>query len=201
MLNDDYEATLTDLRRAILGRSIIIGTLAVALLVLATCLYRIIGTERIIVTPPSVNATFWCQGDQCGSAYLEQMGGYVAWLILDVAPTSIEWKKSALLGFVAADTVGALKERQELEADRLKRLNASTYFLLQQLTPDEEKQTVRMVGLLHTQINGHDTPPVTKTYEAAFVHTGGKTHLASFTEIKQNGQASLAGGVAAAGGR
>jgi len=192
MKNDDYEATLTDLRGSIRHRTAMIGMLSTAILVLSVGLYRVIGTERIVVVPPTISTTFWCQGDKCSNAYLEQMGGFAAWLILDVAPSSIEWKKSTLLGFVAPDVVGKLKERQELEAERLKRLNASTYFLPQQLAPDEAKQTVRITGLLHTQINGQGTPPVPKTYEAVFNHKGGRTHLAGFTEITQNGQASLA---------
>lgn len=202
MHNDDYEATLTDLRRKILNRTAVIGILSATLLVLALSLYRVIGTERVVVTPPTVGAAFWCQGDICSASYLEQMGGYAAWLILDVAPSSIEWKKRALLGIVAPNEAGRLKERQELEAERLKRLNASTYFLLQQLAPDEEKQTVRLTGLLHTQINGQNTPPVAKTYEAAFSNKGGRKHLTGFTEIKQNEQANLAGnGAAVLGGR
>jgi conjugal transfer pilus assembly protein TraE len=130
------------------------------------------------------------------------MGGYAAWLILDVAPGSIDWKKHALLDIVSPDAVGKLKERQELEGERLKRLNASTYFLLQQLAPDEEKQSVRLIGLLHTQINGQATPPAPKTYEATFSNKGGRKHLAGFTEIKQNEQtSSTVGGSAARGGR
>ena len=166
------------------------------LLLQSASLYRVIGTERVVVTPPNVTAAFWCRDDACGSSYLEQMGGYVAWLILDVAPTSIDWKLNSLLGFVAPDTVGVLKQRQELESDRLKRLNASTYFQPQQLAPDEAKQTVRLTGLLHTQINGQNTPPVPKTYEAEFGAKGGRMHLTGFKEIKQNEQASMADGVA-----
>jgi conjugal transfer pilus assembly protein TraE len=200
MKNDDYEATLTDLRRAIRRRATVIAMLAGAVLGLVLILYRVIGTERTVVVPPNIGTAFWCQGDKCSSAYLEQMGGYAVWLILDVAPSSIEWKKSTLLGFVSPDVVGKLKERQELEGERLKHLNASTYFLPQQFAPDEEKQTVRITGLLHTQINGQDTPPVAKAYEVSFNYKGGRTHLAGFTEIKQNGQPSLAGVDAPASG-
>jgi len=202
MRNDDYEATLTDLRRTVRNRTAVIGMLSAALLVSSLSLYRVIGTERVLVTPPNIGAAFWCQGDICSASYLEQMGGYAAWLILDVAPSSIEWKKHALLDIVSPAEVGKLKERQELEAERLKRLNASTYFLPQQLAPDEEKQTVRLTGLLHTQINGQNTPPVPKSYEVAFSNQGGRKHLVGFTEIKQNEQISLAGsGGAALGGR
>lgn len=201
MNNDDYEATLKDLQRTLWHRSAVISVLACTLMVMVVALYKTIGSERIVVVPPNVSTAFWCQADRCGNAYLEQMGGYVAWLILDVAPSSIEWKKSALLGLVSPDIVGTLKERQELEGERLKRLNASTYFLPQQLAPDEEKQTLRITGLLHTQINGNATPPVARTYEVAFNHQGGRIHLSRFMEVEQHGQASLPrGGAPVPGG-
>ncbi|AXA91336.1 type IV conjugative transfer system protein TraE [Massilia sp. YMA4] len=193
MRNDDYEATLSDLRRAIRSRSTVIGMLSAALLLALSALYHVIGTERTIVSPPNLTGPFSVKGDKYSNAYLEQMGGYVAWLILDVAPSSLDWKKNALLGFVAPDLVGKLKQRQEIEAARLKRLNASTYFLPRQLVPDEEHQRVRIIGLLRTQINGQDTPPVPKTYEATFASNGGRLHLTGFEEVKDHGKSSLAG--------
>ena len=48
-----------------------------------------------------------------------------------------------LLGYVEPDQHGELKTRQELEAERLKRINASTFFMPQQLVPSEEDQSVR----------------------------------------------------------
>ena len=46
------------------------------------------------------------------------------------------------LGYVEPEQYGALKTRQEVEAERLKRINASTVFAPQQLVPSEDAQTV-----------------------------------------------------------
>lgn len=200
MNNDLYEATLADLRRANRKKALTIGVLIATQLLSAASLYRAIGFERIIVSPPNLSSPFWVRGGKYDDAYLEQMGGYIAWLVLDVAPSSIEWKKTALLSLVSPRVEGLLKQRQELEAERLKRLNASTDFLPQQFSPDEAKQTVLVAGLLHTRINGQDTPPVPKTYEIAFNNEGGRIHLGGFTEVKQNGQATMAGAASATAG-
>ena len=50
-----------------------------------------------------------------------------------------------------------LKTRQELEASRLKRINASTFFMPQQLVPSEDAQTVVVRGRLRTLVNGQET--------------------------------------------
>jgi conjugal transfer pilus assembly protein TraE len=88
--------------------------------------------------PPSINKTFWVTRDKASSEYLEQMGSFIAWLVLDVTPASIDWKKDILLGYVEPDQYGPLKTRQEVEAERLKRINAATVFAPQQLVPSEK---------------------------------------------------------------
>ena len=87
--------------------------------------------------PPSINKSFWVSRDKASGEYLEQMGAFIAWLVLDVTPASIDWKKDILLGYVEPDQHGELKTRQELEAARLKRINASTFFMQQQLVPEQ----------------------------------------------------------------
>ena len=42
------------------------------------------------------------------------------WLVLDVSPATIDWKRNVLLGYVAPDRHGELKTQQELEAERLR---------------------------------------------------------------------------------
>ena len=105
-----------------------------------------------------------------------------------------------LLKWCLPDNAGALKTRQELEATRLKKLNASTYFQLQQLVPDEETQSVLLTGFLLTQVNGVKTSDVQKTYRADFIFRGGRVHLKDFKEVDRENPNS-ATGVAVAGVR
>lgn len=105
-----------------------------------------------------------------------------------MTPGTINWKKDALLSFVEPADYGTLKIKQEVEAERLKKLNASTYFLLQQLEPDQKKQNVVLTGRLRTFINGQETSVVTKRYLAQFSYRGGRTHLKTFTEVPNDPQ-------------
>ena len=119
-------ADLKDLRRrnAVLG--VAVGAMAAALVLALAVILCLLGTQRTVVVPPAIDRSFWVARDSASSAYLEQMAAFVAWLVLDVTPSSIDWKKDVLLGYVEPDQHGALKTRQELEAARLKRINAST---------------------------------------------------------------------------
>jgi len=142
---------------------------------------------RTVVVPPSLNKTFWVTRDQASNEYLEQMGSFIAWLVLDVTPASIDWKKDILLGYVEPDQYGPLRTRQEVEAERLKRINAATVFAPQQLVPSEEGQSIVIRGRLRTLVNGFETANDLKAYRVEFSYAGARMHLKSFKEIPHAG--------------
>ena len=180
-LNND----LKEVRKRNRNLGLAAGGLIASLLICLVIIVNLVGTERTIVVPPSIDKTFWVTKDQVSKEYLEQMGSFIAWLILDVSPASIDWKKDILLNYVAPDQHGAMQSRQEIESERLKRINASTSFLPQQLVPSEERQSVVIRGRLRTQVNGQETATQTKAYLAEFRYAGGRMHLNAFKEMSQ----------------
>lgn len=169
-------ATVWQQRLAILGLVVCLG---LALVIM----FNMVGRERIVVTPPAIDRTFWVAKDKVSASYLEQMGSFVAYLTLDVSPSSIEWKKAMLLQYVAPDVYGALQTRQDLEGDRLKRLNATTQFSVAQLVPDEDTLSVHLKGRLATFINGTRTSDAEKEYVVGFAYTGNRIQLKRFEEF------------------
>ena len=146
-------------------------------------MFNMIGRDRVIVTPPSIDKTFWVSKDRVSSSYLEQMGSFIAYLTLDVSPQSIDWKKTMLLQYVSPDVYGVLQTRQDLEADRLRRLNATTQFSVAQLLPNEEAMNVTLKGRLATFINGARTSDIDKEYVAEFEFKGNRVQIRNFKEI------------------
>ena len=181
---------LKALRTAVFQQRLAIIGLVLCLMLALTLMYGMVGRERIVVTPPTIHKSFWVESDKVDPSYLEQMGGFMAWLILDVSPQSIDWKKSTLLEYVAPDAYGALQTPQNLEADRLRRLNATTQFSIAQLQPDEQTLSVVVRGRLATFINGTRTSDVERDYLARFDYTGNRIHLKKFEEVT-NGQKTV----------
>ena len=171
-LNGDIK----EMRRRNRGLGLTVGLLAGGHLLALVVILNLLGTVRTVVVPPSINKSFWVSRDKASGEYLEQMGAFIAWLVLDVTPASIDWKKDILLGYVEPDQHGELKTRQELEAARLKRINASTFFMPQQLVPSEDTQTVVVRGRLRTLVNGLETANDAKAYEVGFAYSGGRIH-------------------------
>ena len=161
-------------------------------------MFNMVGRDRVIVTPPSIDKTFWVSKDRVSSSYLEQMGSFIAYLTLDVSPQSIDWKKTMLLQYVSPDVYGALQTRQDLEADRLRRLNATTQFSVAQLLPNEEAMNVTLKGRLATFINGARTSDIDKEYVAEFEFKGNRVQIRNFKEIG-NGESATRVSAANAG--
>jgi len=161
-------------------------------------MFNMVGRERIVVTPPTIDKSFWVAKDRVSASYLEQMGSFMAYLTLDVSPQSIDWKKTMLLQYVSPDVYGVLQTRQDLEADRLRRLNATTQFSVAQLLPNEEAMNVTLKGRLATFINGARTSDVDKEYVAEFEFKGNRVQIRNFREIG-NGESATKVSAANAG--
>lgn len=163
--------------------STVASVLAAALFLAMLTIVQLLGSLKTIVVPPSVERSFWITRGAASTAYLEQMGAFIAWLILDVTPASIDWKKEVLLSHVDPGQYGALQSRQDVEAQRLKRINATTTFAPQQLVANEAQQSVVIRGRLRTLVNGLETGNEAKSYRLEFGYTGARIHLKSFKEL------------------
>lgn len=182
----EFEAqqnAIRELKATNRNQSFVITLLALGLFVSVISVFAVLGSERTVLVPPTLSKSFWVDGKKVSSEYLEQMGSFMSWLILDLSPQSIAWKSDILLDYVSPEQFGALKTRQNLEADRLKRLNASTYFATQQVAVREQEQEVEIRGRLRTQVNGQETTNEPKAYAVRFSYEGGRIHLQSFKEI------------------
>jgi conjugal transfer pilus assembly protein TraE len=192
-----YEADLKDLRRRNVTLGVAITGLTLALLLALGTILKISGTERTVVVPPRIEQGFWVSSSSGSKDYLNQMAAYFAYLILDVDAETIDWKKNALLDWIAPAQHGPMQTRQDMEALRLRKNNAATYFRPQQLIPDEARQSVLVMGRLRTTINGVETSNEIKSYLVELDFAGGRAHLKTFKEIVRDPHAPARPAVAA----
>ena len=191
---------LKHLRSTVKLQGAALALMGACLLASLILMFNMVGRDRIVVTPPSIDKTFWVSKDRVSSSYLEQMGSFIAYLTLDVSPLSIDWKKTMLLQYVSPDVYGALQTRQDLEADRLRRLNATTQFSVAQLLPNEEAMNVTLKGRLATFINGARTSDVDKEYVAEFEFKGNRVQIRNFKEMSNGESATKVSAAAASAG-
>ena len=138
-----------------------------------------------ILEPPTRSKTIAVVGDRVDSAWLEEMGAWVAHLMLDASPHSIAWQQDQILKWTHPATHGQLQQEMAVQARRLTDTNAATTFWLQQLAPDADRQRVAVVGQLDTYVNGVRVNGSSKTvsYLAQFESRGGRMLLKEWREV------------------
>ena len=170
--------TATVRRQQLLG--IVLG---IALVLALWNAVNMFGRDRTIVTPPSLERSFWVTSSTASAEYLEQMAIWAASLILDVTPDSAPFKGKLLLQYAEPSAHGYLQERMALESARMKRDTATTLSDVQTLRSVPDKLAVVLTGKLNTFINGVRVTQIEKHYLARFRISSGRAELIEFSEV------------------
>jgi len=80
------------------------------------------------LVPPQIDKTFWVSVGPFDRAHLEQMGGYVAQLMLNATPKNARYLSDQLVQIVDPLTYSELNSQIQTNAALLARLNVSTTF-------------------------------------------------------------------------
>lgn len=178
-----YSEDLDGLKATVRRQQILAIVLGLALLLALWNTVNMFGRDRTIVTPPSLEKSFWITSSSASAEYLEQMAIWAASLILDVTPDNATFKGNLLLQYASPVAHGVLQERMTLESARLKRDNATTLFDLKTLRTVPEQLTALLTGNLNTFINGVRVTQVEKHYIARFRMSSGRAELIEFQEV------------------
>jgi conjugal transfer pilus assembly protein TraE len=176
--DDDLEASRAQVKRL----TTVAAVLGLCLLLSMVLMLNLLGRDRTIVTPPVIEKSFWVTADTVSDAYIQQMSLWLSTLILDVTPDDIAYKSKLLLQYAHPELHGKLKERQDLEAQRIKRDNISTYFVLQTIRTSPERLTAVITGRLHTLINGSRVADQERNFLIKWRMDGGRAQLIEFVE-------------------
>jgi len=139
----------------------------------------------VILEPPQRSKSIAVVGDRVDAAWLEEMGAWVAHMMLDASPHSIAWQQEQLLKWVHPASHGLLQQDMAVQARRLTDTNAATVFWLQQVAPDPERTRVALVGQLDTYVNGIKVPGSSRTqsYLVQFESKGGRMLIKEWREV------------------
>jgi conjugal transfer pilus assembly protein TraE len=176
-----HRSDLLDLKRANALQRIAI----VALIFLSILMMLKISSQQttVIAEPPSRAQAISMTGDRVDAAWLEEMGLWVAHLMLDVTPQSVPWQREQVLRMTHPEIHGDLEQRMVAQAKRLIESNATTSFWPQQVAPDPDGQQTLLMGRLDTYVNGTRTSSATTAYRVSFRSKGGRILIKDWTEV------------------
>ncbi len=161
-----------------------VGLLLLCIL-LSIMVLRLIGRERIIITPPVVHKSFWVDNQQVSSEYLSEMTVFLAQLRLTVTPSNAEYQRETLLRYTDASFYGEFKNELVAEADHLIKSHLSLAFYPTQITVNAPNLTANITGDLVSTVGNAPLPAAHLTYQVRYRYTNGQLRLQSFQEQEE----------------
>jgi len=176
-------ADTRDMRQLLVRQQLLSAALAVLCLLLSVA--ALTKRTTTILEPPSRARAVTVVGDRVDGAWLEEMGLWVAHLMLDATPQSIGWQQEQLLKWVHPATHGDLQQRMTVQAKRMADANAATIFWPSQVAPDLDAQRVLVMGQLETYVNGVKVGGTARTvaYQVTFESVGGRALIKEWKEV------------------
>jgi conjugal transfer pilus assembly protein TraE len=168
------------------GYLVLAALLAGVCLLLTISVCRLIGRERIVITPPVVNQAFWVEAKAVSPEYLSQMASFLAQLRLNLTPGNAAYQQETLLRYTDPAYYGDLKNELVSEAGQLEKTHTSLIFYPVEVTVDVKQLAADITGDLSATV-GNDHLPVQRIrYQLQFRYSEGRLWLKSFEEIKTN---------------
>ncbi len=140
--------------------------MAMSNVLLSTALF--IKSERTILVPPQITKTLWVEGGSVSKEYLEEMGVYMAKLLLDLSPTSFGYNHETLLKYATPEAYGALKKQLMLDGEQYTKLQLSTHFKPSQVSANPSKLHVEVKGTLTSYVAGKEMSSLPETVSLQF---------------------------------
>ena len=138
-------------RNAWIGVSVL---MAMSSILLSTALF--FKNERTILVPPHITKTLWVEGGAISKEYLEEMGIYIAKLLLDLSPTSFPYNHETLLKYVTPEAYGAFKKQLMEDGEHYTKLQLSTHFKPTEVKANPSKFSAEVKGNLTSYVAGKE---------------------------------------------
>ena len=144
--------------------------------------------ERVIVTPPLIDKTFWVERDDVAPELVLDMGIFLAQLAYTVSPASVEFPSKAILKYASPEAYGTLKEATSVAAARMHEDQSSTVFTPRSYLLDKRpgKKVVAFMGDLKTYVTNNLVSTRGVAIMVGFKYQNGRLYIDQMKETKQN---------------
>ncbi|TCJ20176.1 type IV conjugative transfer system protein TraE [Parasulfuritortus cantonensis] len=184
MKKDAYEADVQVLSTQNKNLWLAVAGLILLLILALMLVWSSMGSSRTVVTPPNIEKSFWITNGTASDTYLTQMAQWVSFLSLDVTPDNVAYKSDLLLKLAHPDYHGALQQKLRINAEKIRRDNASTSFDVRVAKAAPDALAAILTGYLKVTINGTVVKNELRHYLARFSIVGGQAQLIKFRRVK-----------------
>lgn len=170
------------LREARFFRLVAAALAATALLLAMTLFASGLAPKRVVVVPAEVRSEFWVEENEVSRNYFLEWGYFIASLILNVTPESVDYQNDVLMRHVAARHRDGMRAQLAEAAARLKREGLSTFFSVGDVHVDRDGAKVAFSGILASYVEGRKVAERDAAFMASFVVGDARLQLVEFFE-------------------
>lgn len=138
--------------------------------------------ERIVVLPPSVDREFWVEGNAFSPAYIEQFGLFLAQLVLNKSPASVELQNRILLRHVAPNQYPLLKRVLQEEQEEILQNDLTHLFFPTRVNLEHDTQSLVLEG---ERVSYLSNEPILQEMQKYILHFTFQNGLMQFKELKK----------------
>jgi conjugal transfer pilus assembly protein TraE len=169
------ETSLSSLyfQRNILAAISIILCLSIVIL---SC-FLFLKRERVIISPPVIEKSFWIDSNSISPTYLEQFGVFMGQLLLNKSAQSSAEQRSIILRHTDPSFSGLMRQRLLEEEEMLKKQNAAYTFYPISVKVDMGKMEVILRGERIVFAGPKQVSSKLETYVLKFIYEGSRLFL------------------------
>jgi len=145
----------------------------------------LIGREKIILVPPTIEKSFWVSAQHVSPDYLAEMTTFFAALRLNLTQESAQTQRDVLLRYADPVSYNALKSQLIQEADHISEQNMSlAFFPIADVKTDMKHFKAIIEGDLKSYMGDALVSSVRTRYLVTYHYHAGRLFIKSFEEMK-----------------
>ena len=144
----------------------------------------LIGREKIVIVPPSIEKSFWVSAQNVSPEYLSEMTMFFANLRLNMTPDNAGMQREVLLRYTDPAYYNSLNSQLVKEADRLNDQHISMAFYSVNIKVNSKKLEAIIEGDLKASVGDAAIPTKRMRYLVGYRYDAGRLLIKSFEEVK-----------------
>ena len=140
-------------------------------------------THRETLTPPTIQKSFWVDGENVSPEYLEQMGKFLLDLAVNNTPLNCETNRSALLKYTGSGSYGAISAQTAANCKIIEKSRLSNFFSASNIAIKAGEKAIVFNGSMTRWLNDKRMPDRAGAYRIKLGYSGGRIYLSEIVEI------------------
>lgn len=166
------------------GYLVLAGGALIVCLLEAVMILFLIGRERIVIVPPSIEKSFWVSSQNVSPEYLSEMTMFFASLRLNLTPDNSNLQRETLLRYTDSAYYNPLKAQLVKEADRLNDQHISLAFYPVNIKVNSKRLEAIIEGDLKASVGEAPIPTRRVKYLVRYRYDASRLLIKSFEEVK-----------------